>query len=172
MGISREENNKSISTYQLLLEIASALKELGDGKNLAKLIKDAYALPEKEQAKAEEARAAISANQKAIDDNAALLLTIDSKQAKLDDDIAKKNDLLRAIKLESAELDKKKKDLAASADALSAEKQAIQIRETALEAGIAKLEKDRISLEKDQEAFANEQAALKTTAEQIKKLVG
>jgi hypothetical protein len=53
----------TLTSFQALLDIAQGVKVLANNPDIAQLAKDAYALPEAEQAKADSARKDISTNQ-------------------------------------------------------------------------------------------------------------
>lgn len=62
MGLSndRGEAQKKLETYQALLDIAEAIKELSAKPDFKQLSKDAYSLPEADQKRADEGRVIIT----------------------------------------------------------------------------------------------------------------
>ena len=171
MALSNDTARDSLTASQVLLQIASAIKSLNaDPKRLATLAKEAYALPEAEMLKADEARLK-------IDEYKALVKKQSDTQAQIDDDFetlenqrdeiansSKKLDERKgALDILQAELNKKARDLA------DKEKQLMDALKT-LEAKEAKLVSDRDKLAAEKKANDELTASLKAKANQFKGL--
>lgn len=169
MGLSRDGN--SITTYQVLLDIATNLQELvSNPKALEEAAALSYALPEFEQKKAAEAKDAIAKNSGILSDiekaNAKLLET--KKQA--DDATAKSLAAANALSEKEADLASREQALRDAAKrqneavaTIAASNAALVKREDAL----AKAEAD---LAKKIEEISIYEDSLKTRAAQFKEL--
>lgn len=138
MGLSRSEKD-GVTVLQLLTEIANGLSVLNDPKALAKASKDAYALPEAEQVKADAARANI---------------------AELDAKIAEQRQSQIALEAAGLEHDKRKIAADQSADKLAVKIEDIRSRETQLKSDIATNKKIIKEIEVREQSIVSDAAIL------------
>lgn len=160
----------TLTSFQALLDIAQGVKALASNPDLDNLVKDAYALPEAEQAKADAARQAIA-------DNQAVLAQIKKSQTELENTSTeldtKKQEIalgLQAIDDRSKVLSQKEKDLTLLGSQLSDKAASLQQKERDLQAGVSKLTQDKEDLAKKWEEVNEYETSLKAKADQLKSL--
>lgn len=170
MGLSNNETKQAVTTHQVLLELIQGLKTIGDSGDFAQLVKDAYALPDAEQAKADEARANIKQYQDLIAEQKQRAAGIEASQDNLD---------LRAQQIKDAQtlIDNKNADLAVRETTIKTANDDLAKKESALDAAQAKLELDQAKLVNDEQTLTDKQkeiadyeTALKAKAAQLKDL--
>lgn len=176
MGISRDLPNKNdgqISTFTLLLDIASSLRELiNDPKAIESAVKQAYELSESEQALSRDIADKIKRNEFIIAENKELINDINSKNLEM---AAHSKDLSEKI----AELDRKTAALNKRGQQLDAFDSDLAVERKQLESDKESFLRDKDKLASDVAAF-NEQkkrvdaqeAMLKDKAEQLRALTG
>lgn len=173
MALSTENAKDTLKSSQVILELAGMIKSLNDDpKHFEKLSKDAYALPDAEQKKADEARASIAKYQDLLAQHKRQAADIEASQDNLDLRTKQVTDA-------SALIDSKTKDLAARERAFATEKAAHVLNVEKLAKDQAELSKGQERLETDREeqidkekAFEADKAALKDKSDKLKSLIG
>lgn len=165
MGLSRDDTPR-MDTLQAAIDLAGALKALiANPKVLEQAAKDAYALSEQEQKRAESARENIKEYQDAIAEQRRNDIALDKKSALLDDrakDIAAKevaiaasqsvlNKNIAAYQDDNAKLTQLKAQLDVRETATAQKEAALATREAALNAREAKVDNFEDSLKEKAE---------------------
>lgn len=168
MGLSNNAAEQ-ISTTQVLIKLVEAIQNL-DKKSIEQLSKDAYALPEWEQKKAEEARADIAKNQNLVAEYKDLLKEIEGQQDDIDkrakevkEAVSKLEQRKTAVETQENLANAKVKEQAKLGETLDARTKDLDKREAALKDGNEKLDA-RIK------EFEAQQEKTRERAEEIKRL--
>lgn len=169
MGLSNTEAKEKLTTIQALLDIASAIKEL---PNLEQLSKDAYALPERDIAKAEEGRTKIKEYEAVIAEQKKREADLIAEQDDIDKRSGEVAAALKVIEGKNADLDKRQKVLDETADIQDKVAKELSQREQNLSAGTTKLAADILALKEEKQRVADYDADLKAKADKLKALIG
>lgn len=173
MSLSGLNPRETVTAYQLLLELVKGVQELSkDPKALEKAILEAYALPESEKAKADEARKAIADNNSVLAQQKKILEEISKGTADLDFRQDNLDQTVRDIETKNNDLSKRERGLA---DGISDFSQ----RNKDYQADLIKLDTEKksniefsFSLD-DREKLLNErEEALKAKEEKLKAIIG
>lgn len=174
MGLSNNQK-EVVSTYQLLLDISQHIGILAsDPKALEKQILLAYSLPEKEQKKADEARANIAKNEQILESQRKSLADLDKSLAELNTKQLEIDGILKEISVKNSDLRKRE-------DALSVAIVKLASDQTELKNGFSKLEtekaysaeeniKNKSAVEERLKEINSYESSLKAKAEQLKVL--
>jgi len=166
----RAEAQKKIETYQALIDIAKSIKELAAQPNFAELSKQAYALPENDQRKAEEGRAIIIELDAKIADQRSRAIDLQAEQDNID---------LRKKELETAanKITENRKQVEAREDVVSKREKAADERDkkqnerdVVLSERESKLREREVGLGNDIAKFEAEKDESRRRAEEIRKL--
>lgn len=167
MSLSSENPKEIIDTVLLLGDVLTAVKAL---PNIEEIAKKAYAITEKEQAKAEEARQNIATYQATIAEakkQQALLeqanADLDRKKEEIAGGLKAIDDKTRAMNTKEITLNKREGDLTQRENDLAKGKEELL-------AGINQLASDRGDYKRDKDALDVYEAGLKETAEQMQSL--
>lgn len=173
MGLSRNiQNNGEISTFQLLLSIATSLDKLtGDPKALEKAAKESFALSEEEEKKSKEAKAAIATNQALLADQKKQQAELDAAISTLEAKKASIQSSLDSIRKEQDRLAKVDSDLGKRALELDGLKTDLERREKALAEGNQKLADNIVALNKRAESIVSDEKELKAKADKLRSLM-
>lgn len=173
MALTNERPKEKISSVQLLIEIAGLLKELTDDPNaLKQMAIDAYALPEAEEKKAEEARAKIAEYENLVAENKRVVQKTNDIRLEIDSQINFNNQKLAQIEADTNELNKKNKEMGKLSVELNNREQALNKRENDINDRQIKLDSDVAEFEKEKQRIADYEATLKAKASALKSLVG
>lgn len=158
-----------VTSLQVMLDIAQSLKTIADG-DLEKTIKTAYALPESELAKANEARDSIARYESLV----AQSKTEKAASEKAKQDALDAKDSLQAsidnIASENQKLDEREEALDAVAENQKQSAKNLENAASDLNAKLAKFAKDSEELEVKKQKMSAYEESLKSTAESIKGL--
>lgn len=173
MSLSNLNARETVTAYQLLLEIADGLKTLAaNPKVLKEQIELAYSLPAELQAKSDEARKQIDANQKLVSEQKKDLAEINDKLIIIDEQRKSVDKILADIDTRNIELEKRKRLLEqGESDLHSSQKELATDRATLEAEKTANLE-FRTSLNDREKAISLIEADLKQRAEQIGAIAG
>lgn len=171
MGLSSTNPNNDISALQVFADFGSTLQRLApiinDPKALAKFVEDSYALPEKQQAKLQEATDKIAAyqqlvmqNETQLNDLEQLHVELDEKKAALD----KQGADLQTLKIS---LDNTKNSLSAQSEDLKTRERALAQGQADLATGNAKLNQDKADFARGVQDFADQQTEAKEREKQV-----
>lgn len=163
-GLTNDNPKEILTTLQLMADIKTALAAAPDWENL---VKKAYALSEKEQARADAALKAITDNQNVLVDIKKQQDALDSAQADMEGSIAENNAILRRIEEGSRKQDKRKSEQDARDEEQNQREGELQKREDALVSGQAQLAQGNADLASRERAMRALEADLKKRAEQM-----
>lgn len=170
MGGLSATPKEQLDALQVMATLAATFKNLDKDFDLEKLAKDVYALPAAEQAKADEARAQISANKELLAgikvQQAELLKTsdkLDEEKAALEAGVAKLANDQNAFNKRSDTLDRLSDELNAKAVEQAKLADFLASEKLHLEQGNIDLDKRR----RENDAY---EVSLKETAEQVQQL--
>lgn len=164
MAISNTPRD-AISTYQVLLEIAQALKTLtADPDALAKAATDAYTLPEAEKAKAEKAKEVISTMESLVAEQKRRQQDIGDSLNELDAKKAENDNKLRMILEGNKKLEALRKELDEITIEQNSSAKSLASRERDLLEGIDRLKVNNADLEARRQMVNDYEAALKDKA--------
>lgn len=172
MGLTNESPKDTITSLQVLIELAKTVKAVNENPDFDKLAKDAYALPVAEQKKADEARASITKYQDLLAQYKKQATEIEASQDNLD---------LRTSQIKKAQetIDSQKKDLSAREKTLNENKATHLLNVDTLAKDRAELKKGQDKLEADKadhlldvKNLEEKEAALKEKSEKLKSLIG
>jgi chromosome segregation ATPase len=166
MGLSSTPKEQ-VTIAQLMVECIGILKRMKDG-DLEKMAKEAFALPEREQERANEARAKIATYEGLIAECKAKLADIEKANSDLSAKEMANMALMRKIDEENAKLSVRKDDLDDFSAALNLKATDLQTRERDLAAGKSKLASDNAALDNREAAIAAQEARVKAVAESLK----
>lgn len=159
----------TITTVQVLLDIAEALKKVVSG-DLGQLAKDAYALPQQEEARAVSARADIAANQAVLAEIKKKEADLEKLQLSLDEKKAEIGLALRSIEQGNRQLDMREKSLNESGDQQKEEARRLAQAQAEIASASKKLTADQSALEIKQQEIDSREAILKEKAAQLQLL--
>lgn len=168
MGLSSTPKEQ-VTIAQLMVECVGVLKRMSAGE-MEKMAKEAFALPEREQERADEARGKIATYEGLIAESKKTLAAIDTAKAELSAKELAHQAMLRRIDEENTKLSSRKADLDLFASGLNVKAGDLQSRERALEAGIAKIDRDRMALDTKASELAEYEKSLKSKASALKNL--
>lgn len=169
MGLTNENPRATINAIQVMAEIATAVK-LFEEYGLDQLVKDAYALPDAEQAKVDKARADFSANQTLLSDIKKAQSNLDNTQIELDaqqDDLNKK---LKAVGDGNTANENRKRELEKQGGDLKQREADLRRGQDDLLGGINKLASDNADLDKRRREVDAYELSLKDKAAQLQAL--
>lgn len=176
MGLSRIDE-PLVTTYQVIIELARGLKALADDpKALEKAAKDAYALPEEEQRKADEARQKIaeyttllSQNKTKIAEYESLIKHNDEQIDYLEQQQKSLKDQQDKLTATEVSIDKKTRSLNEREAAFA---QVIEQRTKAMDDAMAKTEEERLLVIKSRKEADAALEEIKQTQKKIRELAG
>lgn len=171
MGLSQVDKQQQITTVQVLTELLSGLQNL-DKQTLADLAKDAYALPEAEQKKADEARANIKEYQDLVAQNKQATIDLQAEQDDIDKRSGELKQALDMLNSKQTALDKQAASLNDQDKSLTQRTVALDAREAKLTKGEATLAQGQADLAAAQDQLAQDQEALRTKSDQVRALLG
>lgn len=171
MGLSNASPKETVGTYQVLLDIAAALKTLTDDpKALQNAITDAYALTDKEQAKAGMARAETEKYEDLVLEQKANLDELAKRDADLNSKIADFTKAQDKFYDDRALLAQRENAYNANVEQLNRDLQNLQKERNKLEADKSDLAAQCQLVAQQQKDLDEAQALLKSKADQLKVL--
>jgi len=170
MGLSNEAPKYTVAVLDAMLELAKVGK-LFEEYGLEKLIKDAYALSEQEQRKADEARGNIASYQALVSEQKKRAGEIEQAEADLESERTSIKSEWLVINNERDALKKRTSELESQAADLRSLKATLQERERGIEVLESKANQNNAAADKARKEAEAELAAIKARAAQINKLV-
>lgn len=166
----RAEAQKKIETYQALLDIAKSIKELVAKPDFAELSKQAYALPENDQRKAEEGRAIIAELDLKLAEQRTRAIDLQAEQDNID--LRKKELEAAASKVaENRKQAETREDIVSKREKAAEERDKKQNeRDVVLSERESKLREREVNLGNDIAKFEEEKEESRRKAEEIRKL--
>lgn len=171
MGLSNNEKVEQLTTAQVVLKLVDALQNLNKD-SIAQLAQDAYALPEMEQKKADNARADIATYQNLVAQQKQLALDLQAEQDDIDKRAGELKDASKTLSAKSNALDQRAKSLDEQEKGITQRTVALDAREAALNKALTVLTDGQNKLAQDQEQLANDRGELDAKAEKAKALFG
>lgn len=154
MGLSNTSTKETVSTLQILQEIALGLKTLSDDpKALNKAIEEAYGLSESEKQKSDAAKASISTYEALV------------YEQKVNQGIL--SDMSKKLDEREVELSQKQKDITEAQKTLETQKRLLEDAKAELVVGKKQLQSDRNILEADKVKLSEDQSILKNRTKEI-----
>lgn len=174
MSLSKTAPNGSkIATYQVLLDVAVALKSLlDDPKTLQKYAYDAYALSEQEEARAAAAKGILAQIDAASEAAQKEQVILEEKTKEYEKQKAAYEATRDSIKAEQQRLAKVDADYGKRALELDGKEKDLLRRESELAKANVKLKDDNDALNLKRAKIIEDEEAIKAKAEQLRSIVG
>lgn len=172
MGLSQNDAKEQITSLQVAADLVSAIKALSANPDFAQLSKDAYAIPEKDQAKAEEARTGIAEYNAVIAEQKKLALELQSEQDDIDKRAKEIQAALDMVTERSNAVGNRERAADEREKSLTQRTVALDAREKALKDGQAKLQNEIIAFNDEKQRVADKENDLDAKADKLKALIG
>jgi chromosome segregation ATPase len=168
--LSNAPPKDQLTAIQVVTDFVEAFKAVAANPNIEQLARDAFALPEREQAKAEEARKAIADNQAVLADIKKQQDVISGLQAELDAKKTVNETQLRKIEEGNSRLDTRESELDDQADTQAKRAKELDQKQRELDAGISKLTQGNADLDARQREIDAYELDLKNRAAKLQEL--